>query len=347
MSMISEIFGQTKDGTEVRRFTLCRDGITLRLISYAAAIQSLEVPDREGKMADIVLGYDSVAGYETGSGHQGSVIGRHANRIEGAEFELNGCTYRLAANNGRNNLHGGPGGFSHQVWEGAASSTETYDAVRFTLRSPDGQEGFPGNLIAEVVYRLDSQGSLSLDYYASTDQDTLVNLTNHVYFNLAGDDSGRIEGQLLQIPSEFHTPVNEEGLPDGEIRRVDGTALDFRTTKPIGRDIDDPMLANVKGYDHNFVVPGPTGHLRSCALATDPASGRTLEVWTTMPGLQLYTANGLRQQAGKHGPFGYRCGFCLETQYFPNAMKHRHFPSPILKVGATYHHTTVFRLGRK
>lgn len=344
MSIFIDTFGRLADGTEIERYTLQRGGITLRLITYAAAIQSLEVPDKAGNTADIMLGYDTAAEYETGRGQQGSVIGRHANRLEGAEFELNGVTYKLAANNGRNNLHGGPRGFARQVWNGEKASANDYDAVRFTLRSPDGQEGFPGNLVAEVVYRLDDHGNLSLDYYASTDQDTIVNLTNHGYFNLAGHNSGSMEKQMLQIPSDFYTPVNAEGLTTGEIRFVEGTALDFRQAKPIGRDIADPLLENVKGYDHNFVVPGTIGQLRRCAVASDPDSGRKLEVWTTMPGLQLYTANTLPEQKGKAGStFGYRSGFCLETQYFPNSMHLRHFPSPILRPDQTYHHTTVFR----
>lgn len=348
MSLITEDFGQTRDGMEVKRYTMRRNGITVRLISYAAAIQSIEVPGRDGQTADIVHGYDTISEYETGKGYQGAIVGRYANRIEGAEFELDGVTYRLNPNNGRNTLHGGPGGFSLKVWEGSASSTEAFDAVRFTYKSPDGEEGFPGNLTAEVVYRLDNQGALSLDYYASTDKDTIINLTNHVYFNLAGHGTGSMTGQLLQIPSEFYTPVNDECLPDGEIRRVAGTPLDFREAKPIGRDIDDPFLANVLGFDHNFVVPGPSGQLRRCALASDPASGRTLEVWTTKPGLQFYSGNQMKDATGKGGiTFGHRNGFCLETQFFPNSMKYHHFPSPVLKAGETYHHTTVFRLGRK
>lgn len=345
MSLITDVFGKTRDGQTVERFILRRAGVTVCLISWAAAIQRLEVPDRNGQPADIVLGFDTMAGYEADISYQGCVVGRFANRIEGAGFDLGGETYSLPANDGRNTLHGGPNGFSRQVWEAQADSTMETDMVRFTLKSPDGQEGFPGNLTAEVVYRLDSQGALSLDYYASTDRDTPVSLTNHSYFNLAGYASGPVLDQLLQIPSEFYTPVNAEGLPDGEIRFVAGTALDFRTAKPIGRDIGDPLLANVKGFDHNFVVPGEPGQLRPCAIASDPASGRQLEIWTTMPGLQLYSGNFMTGMTGKNGQhLGYRGGFCLETQHFPNSLMHLHFPSPVLRAGETYHHTTVFRL---
>lgn len=345
MSITQESFGMTKDQQPVSRFVLKRSGITVSLIEYAAAIQQLLVPDRTGNLTDIVLGYDTIQGYEQGSGHQGAAVGRHANRLENAEFTLNGVTWKLNANNGRNNLHGGPVGFSKRVWHGEAIEDPDADAVRFSLHSPDGDQGFPGNLQAELLYRLDDQGDLTLDYKAFSDQDTLVNLTNHAYFNLAGCDSGPMLDQILTMPSEFYTPVNGEGLPNGEVRRVDDTAFDFREPKAIGQDIADPELQNVGGYDHNWVVPGPIGTLRSCAIAIDPVSGRRLEVLTTQPGVQFYTANFLKNQTGKGGKwFGYRCGFCLETQCFPNAMRHAHFPSPVLKAGVPYHHVTVFRL---
>lgn len=344
MSLIAEPFGTARDGTPVTRFTMTRGGLTASLIEYAAAIQRLLVPDKADRLADIVLGYDTIEGYENGSGHQGAVVGRHANRIENAEFTLNGQTYRLGANNGRNNLHGGPQGFSKRFWTGEMIEEPAFDAVRFTLTSPDGDQGFPGNLVAEVTYRLNDMGELTLDYKARCDQDTIVNLTNHAYFNLAGAETGPVLGQVLSIPADLYTVVNEEGLPNGEIRRVEGTAFDFREPKAIGRDIEAPELQNVGGYDHNWVIPGPIGSLRTCATANDPVSGRRMTVLTTMPGVQFYSANFLKDQTGKGGnPFGTRCGFCLETHFFPNAMRHHHFPSPVLKAGDEYHHATVFR----
>lgn len=279
-----------------------------------------------------------------GRGQQGAIIGRHANRIENAEFELSGKTYHLAANSGRHNSHSGPVGLSKRLWSGAVIADPSSDAVRFTIESPDGDQGFPGHLTVMVTYRLDDEGSLTLDYQAHSDQDTVVNLTNHAYFNLAGIETGSIMDQTLMMPAEFFTVVNPEGLPNGEIRRVDGTAFDFREPKALGRDIGADEIQDSHGYDHNWIVPGPIGQLRLCAVATDPVSGRRLVCETTMPGVQFYTANTLPEQIGKGGGrFGQHGGFCLETQYFPNSMRHLHFPSPILKAGETYHHQTVFR----
>lgn len=345
MGTTIDSFGIHHDGIPVNRFTMSRGGVTVSLIEYAAAIQQLLVPDPQGREADIVLGYDTIEGYEKGRGQQGAVIGRHANRIEGAEFTLSGKNYQLTANNGRHNLHSGPIGLSKRLWSGELVTDPLFDLVRFTIESPDGDQGFPGNLTAKVTYHLDDSGSLTLEYQAQCDQDTVVNLTNHAYFNLAGMETGSMLDQILMMPSEFYTAVNDEGLPNGEIRRVADTVFDFRTAKAFGRDIEAQELQNVHGFDHNWIVPGQIGQLRLCAVATDPASERRMEVWTTMPGVQLYTANTLPEQVGKCGSrFGKNSGFCLETQYFPNSMCHNHFPSPILKAGATYHHKTVFKL---
>lgn len=341
-------FGQTPTGQAIQKFVLENSNkMRCSLISYGGAIQELWVADREGILADVVLGYDDMDGYLSKTNpHHGALIGRHGNRIEDASFTLNGKTYQLARNNGRNHLHGGPGGFDHVVWQGEVLVEDPEPSVRFTYFSPDGEEGYPGNLQCSVVYTLTRDNALRIDYDAVADQDTVINLTNHAYFNLAGHGQGSILGHVLQIDADHFTVINAECLPDGQIAAVAGTALDFRNPKPIGRDIgaDEVQIHNGNGYDHNFVLRSLTRGLKSCAMVREPSCGRVMTVATTLPGVQLYTGNAMRPDTGKGGAsYSQHGALCLETQFFPNSLRHSHFPSPVFRAGEHFRHTTVYR----
>jgi aldose 1-epimerase len=341
-------FGQNKSGQPVQKFVLENQNKTrCSLISYGGAIQELWVADKNGQLADVVLGYDDMKGYESAiNPHHGALIGRHGNRIEDASFTLNGKTYQLARNNGRNNLHGGPGGFDHHVWEGEVLVEDPEPSVRFTYFSPDGEEGFPGNLRCTVIYTLTRNNALRIDYDAVADQDTVINLTNHAYFNLAGQGNGTILDHLVQIDADNFTVVNDELLPNGQIALVAGTALDFREPKPVGRDINssEDQVRFGKGFDHNFVLRSLSRGIKQCALVRDPKSGRVMTVETTLPGVQLYTGNAMKPDTGKRGAVYDKNGaLCLETQFFPNALRHAHFPSVVFKAGEHFRHTTIYR----
>jgi aldose 1-epimerase len=317
------------------------------VLDYGGIVQSLCVPDRDGRLGDVVLGYDEVAGYERDRFYIGAAIGRVAGRIGGAAFTLDGERYALAANDGPNHLHGGPRGFDKVVWR--ARTFEDADRVGVVLEhlSPDGDEGYPGNLRARITYAVNDANVLSVDYHATTDRPTPVNLTQHAYFNLAGEGSGDVLKHELTVHAESYTPLDAGLLPTGQIAPVEGTPLDFRAPRRVGERIDaaHEQLRTAGGYDHNLVLDGADGAVRPAARLSDPASGRVMEVHTTEPGMQLYTGNFLDASIlGKHGDrYGPRAGMCLETQHFPDSPNRPEFPSIILRPGEEFRSRTEFR----
>lgn len=333
-------FGQLADGTPVDLFTLTNaHGLVARITNYGTIITGLHVPDRAGKPGDVVLGFDNLAQYLAGHPYFGCTTGRVANRISNGRFTLDGKTYTLALNNGTYHLHGGVKALDKVVWKAAP---QTGASVRFTHLSPDGEEGYPGNLDLAVLMTLTDANELVIDYTATTDLPTPINLTNHSYFNLAG--TGDVLGHELQVFADFHTPSNEELIPTGEIRSVAGTPLDFREARPIGSRFAE-LTGTPQGYDNNFVLRGPSATPALAARVFEPGSGRVMEVLTTEPGIQLYTGNFLDGSLTGKGGTVYRqhTGFCLETQHFADAVNQPHFPSIILRPGQTYRHTTAHR----
>ena len=343
-------FGKTADGEPVEIFTLTNgSGVEARVISYGAIITSLKVPDRAGAVADVVLGFDTLDGYLKEHPYFGAVVGRFGNRIARAQFSLEGRTYKLAANNGPNHLHGGVRGFDKYVWQAEPLSGRL--GVSFSRTSPDGEEGYPGALKARVSYVLTDKSGLSIEYEVSSDQPTPVNLTQHTYFNLAGHASGSVVGHELMLNADRFTPVDDTLIPTGELAPVNGTPLDFRSATPIGAriDADHPQLKFGIGYDHNFVVNRAGSELALAARVVEPKSGRTLEVSTTEPGVQFYSGNFLDGTVrGKGGAvYNRRNGLCLETQHFPDSPNQPAFPSSIVRPGQTYKSQTVWRFGVK
>jgi aldose 1-epimerase len=316
------------------------------ITNYGGRVVKLIVPDRNGKMDDIVLGFDDLAGYLGNNPYFGALIGRYGNRIGGAKFTLDGKEYHLAANDGPNSLHGGLKGFDKVVWT-AHEVPGNHPALELTYLSKDGEEGYPGNLKVKVVYTLMGNNALQIDYSATTDKNTVLNLTNHSYFNLAGEGNGDILKTMLTLDASQFTPVDANLIPTGETRKVEGTPFDFRKATAIGERIDgdDEQLKLGKGYDHNFVLERSGHGLQLAARAVDPDSGRVLQVLTTQPGIQFYTGNFLDGTIhGKGGKvYGHRSAFCLETQHFPDSPNKPSFPSAELKPGQTYHETTVFK----
>ena len=335
-------FGLMPDGERIEIFSLKNDrGMEVCVINYGGIISSIKLPDRDGRLDDIVLGHDSLDGYLHRSRYFGALIGRFANRIARGRFTLNGVEYQLAVNNGQNHLHGGVRGFDKVLW----AAQEIDDGVELTYLSRDGEENYPGNLNATVTYRLNDADELRIDYYATTDRDTIINLTNHSYFNLAG--SGTILNHELQIEADAFTPIDETLIPTGEIRSVKGTPMDFTSPTAIGSVInnDDDQLRIAGGYDHNFVLRGDTGTLRKVARLYDPQSGRVMQVITTQPGLQFYSGNYLDGTlVGRSGrAYLKNSGCCLEAQHFPDSPNQPDFPSTVLRPGEKYHHTTIYR----
>ena len=345
MSMQAEPFGTMADGATVMRHTLARSDLRVQVLDYGGIVSRIEVPDRAGRVANVVLGAADLAGYAASDAHFGALIGRYANRIAGGRFELDGRTYELPRNEGRNTMHGGPQGFDRRVWR-----VEAADATSLTLayRSPDGEQGFPGNLDVAVTYRLEVDGTLAIDYAAVTDRPTIVNRTNHSYFNLAGEGTGSALGHVVTVAADALLETDAEQIPTGAILPVAGTPFDFRTPTTLGSRIRTahPQLALAHGYDHTYVLGGD-GTLRVVARAVDPESGRCLTVATTEPGLQLYTANMLDGTVTGSGGGLYRAGdaVCFEAQGFPDAPNHPDFPSTVLRPDAPFRATTTYRFG--
>ncbi len=324
-------------------------GIELDVMTYGGTVTRLLAPDRHGETADIVLGHEWLESYLAGTPYFGAIVGRYGNRIAGGRFSLDDSEYELAVNNGPNHLHGGLVGFDKVVWQAEPYETESESGVVLTYVSADGEEGYPGELSVSVTYALTASGELRIDYEAVTTRPTVVNLTHHGYWNLAGHGAGEIVDHELQIHANRFTVVDETLIPTGELRPVEGTPFDFRQSEVIGARIDaeDVQLAFAGGYDHNFVIDGWTegGGPRPAAVLHDPASGRTMEVLTTEPGMQFYSGNFLDgSDFGKGGvAYGRRTGLCLETQHFPDSPNQRAFPSTVLRPGETYRSTTVYR----
>jgi aldose 1-epimerase len=339
-------FGKMPDGTAVDLYVLTnKNGMTAKIMTLGATLTELDVADRDGKFADVVLGFDNLKSYVDGHPFFGSIAGRVANRIAKGKFTLDGKEYKLATNNGPNHLHGGVKGFDKVVWQANVLPTEPGTlAVLFRYHSKDGEEGYPGNLNAEVKYTLTDSNELQIDYKATTDKATPVNLTNHSYFNLAGEGKGDILGHEMMIFADQYTPTDTTLIPTGKIEAVKGTPLDFTTATPIGKEIKK-IKADPAGYDHNLVLRGKKGEMKPAARVVEPTSGRVMEVQTTEPGVQFYTGNFLDGKLkGKSGSaYKQYSGFCLETQHFPDSVNHPEFPSVILKPGDTYQTRTIFK----
>jgi aldose 1-epimerase len=343
-------FGTTRDGVDVELYTIRAGRLEMRAITYGGVIVSLRAPDRRGRLDDIVLGHDTLEGYLERSPYFGAIVGRVANRIAHGHFTLDGVTYRLAANEGAHHLHGGRRGFDKVHWTATPFAAASEAGVRFSHTSPDGDEGYPGTLGVSVTYALTDRDELRVEYDASTDRPTVVNLSQHTYFNLSGPLDEQVLDHLLAIDAEHYTPIDATLIPTGEIAPVAGTPFDFRAPTRIGARIDgaDEQLANAGGYDHNFVLRREGGNtLAHAARATHPPSGRTLDVSTTQPGLQFYSGNFLDGTIrGKEGrSYAHRVGFCLETQHFPDAPNQPAFPSIVLRQGEPYRSRTAFAFG--
>jgi aldose 1-epimerase len=356
-------FGTLPDGTTVDRFILVNaHGIEVGVMAYGATIVSLRTSDRAGRLDDIVLGYDTLDAYLTKSRYFGSIVGRYGNRIAGGRFTLDGAAIQLARNNGANHLHGGNKGFDKVVWRGSPFDRDGSVGVAFTYTSPDGEEGYPGTLTASVTSTLTPRNELMLDYRATTDKATPINVTNHSYFNLAGRGRGDILQHLLMLDADRYTPTDDTQIPTGTLAPVQGTPFDFRTPTAIGAriDADHEQLRRGGGYDHNFVLnrgsdarlpaarlvegKGARSEMQHAARVVEPSSGRTLDVATSEPGVQFYAGNNL--DLARNG-FARRSGFCLETQHFPDSPNHPNFPSTILRPGQTFESKTVFTFGVK
>jgi aldose 1-epimerase len=345
-----EPFGTTPEGEQVDVYTFSNGRVTISMLTWGATIQRIDLPDRRGRTKNVSLGFDNLDDYRTKSPYFGSTIGRYGNRIAKGQFVIDGVTYQIPPNNGENALHGGPIGFDKKVWTAKVVRSENAIGVEFGLVSPDGDQGFPGTLTTRVTYVLNRRNQLRIDYHATTDKSTVVNLTNHAYFNLAGEGNGAIYDQVLYLNAPRYTPVDAGLIPTGELPSVSGTPFDFRKPETIGARIrsNHPQMLIGRGYDHNFVL-GKAGKdgFRLAAKAWDPKSGRLLTVHTTEPGVQLYTGNFLDGTIVGIGGNAYRQGdaFCLETQHYPDSPNHPNFPSTLLRPGQTLKSTTVFGFG--
>ena len=344
-----EAYGATQSGQAVDLFSLTNDhGLRVRFLSYGGIITEIEVPDRTGRLDNIALGLRSLRDYETLPGHFGAITGRYANRIGGAQFTLGGQTFRLIANNGANTLHGGPNALDRQVWTVSPAPVPNGVAAVLSYVSPDGDQGFPGTLTTRVTYTLTNDNALRIDYVSSTDKDTVINFTNHSYFNLAGNGSGSVADQLLLVNADRYTPVGLDLIPTGEIASIDGTPLDFRQLLPIGARLNSAFqqMVYAHGYDHNFVLNKGSGDgLTFAARAYDPRTGRIMDCFTTEPAVQVYTSNGMNGSVVGSSGATYRQteAFTLETQHFPDSPNKPNFPTTELKPGQEFRSTTIFR----
>jgi aldose 1-epimerase len=346
MSITKESFGKMPNGKQVDVYTLTNaNGIRARISCYGATLVSLQLPDRQGKLADVALGFDTLDGYFTDHPYFGVTVGRYGNRIGGAKFTLNGVEYKLAANNGPNHLHGGIKGFDKVLWESEQIQNPDEVGVKLTYMSKDGEEGYPGNLACVVTYTLNNDDELKISYEAITDKPTVVNLTNHTYWNLAGQGNGDIRSHELMLNADKFTPVDEGLIPTGEIKSVKGSPMDFTKPMPIGSRIDQVP----GGYDHNYVLNRTGQGLSLCARVYEPTSGRVLEIYTTEPGVQFYSGNFLDGSIkGKSGKvYKKHYGFCLETQHFPDSPNQPEFPSVVLEPSQKYETVTVHRFYTK
>lgn len=346
-------FGQTPDGQADLYTFKNKNGMVVEITNYGGIITSIMVPDRNGHFEDINLGFDSLQQYLDGNPFFGALVGRYGNRIGGAKFTIDGHEYPLLANNGVNHLHGGSRGFDKRLWEAEIIEKEGMQALKLHRISADMEEGYPGNLDVTVIYSLDNDNQLSIDYSATTDKPTVCNLTNHAYFNLGGHDHGNILDHEIRFNADHYTPVDAGLIPTGQIATVEGTPFDFRTPKKIGAEIDSdhPQMQIGKGYDHNLVLnhePGG-GRVQLAAVVYEPTSGRVMETFTSEPGVQFYTGNFMSGKViGKGGQVYPRRGaFCLETQHFPDSPNKPQFPSVILRPGETYHTTTIYKFSTR
>jgi len=347
-SVTKASFGKTADGENVDLYTLRNTkGVEAKITNLGGIVVSLKVPDKNGKFDDVVLGFNDLDSYLKPGPYFGALIGRYGNRIAKGRFTLNGVEYKLAVNNGENHLHGGIKGFDKVIWTGRESKTKAGPAVILTYLSKDGEEGYPGNLNVTVVYTLTNNNELKIEYSATTDKDTVTNLTHHSYFNLAGEGNGDILNHLVTINATRFLPTDAGSIPTGELRNVSGTPFDFLKATAIGARInqEEEQLKLGNGYDHTWIINGRPGTLRLAAQAYDPTSGRRMQVWTTEPGMQFYTGNFLDGTlTGKSGKiYQRRYGFCFETQHYPDSPNHPAFPTTTLKKGATYKSTTIYR----
>ncbi len=340
-------FGKTPDGAPVELYVLTNGKLTAKVMTYGAILTELHVPDRNGKLADVVLGFDSLDRYLAGHPHFGATTGRVANRIAKGRFTLDGTEYKLAINNGPNSLHGGLKGFDKKIWKAEDVSGPAGAAVKLSYFSPDGEEGFPGNLAVSVTYTVTPDNELKIDYTATTDKATPINLTNHSYFNLAGPASGPILDHELMLAADQYTAADDTLIPTGEIKPVSGTPLDFTKPTPIGARFDQ-LSGDPRGYDHNYVLRGEGKSPALGARVYEPGSGRVLEMYTTEPGVQLYTANFLDGSIkGKGAVYNRYQGFCLEAQHYPDSIHHDNFPSTVLRPGEKYTQTTIYKFSAR
>lgn len=352
-SITKQSFGKTSDGQSVDIYTLRnRHGMEARITNYGGIVVSLTAPDRDHKFADVVLGYNDLDSYlKPPFPYFGAIIGRYGNRIAKGRFTLNGVEYKLAVNNGENHLHGGIKGFDKVVWTANEMHSANGPALALTYLSKDGEEGYPGNLRVRVVYTLTHNNELKIDYTASTDKDTVTNLTHHSYFNLAGEGNGDILDHRLVLKANRFVPTDADAIPTGELQNVAGTPFDFRTATAIGARINagHEQINFGKGYDHTWVINGRAGVLRQAATVYEPTTGRVMEVWTTEPGVQFYTGNYLDGTlTGKSGkPYARRSGFCLETQHYPDSPNRPNFPTTTLRKGATYRSITIYKFSAR
>ena len=352
MSITKSLFGKLDNGKEVYLYSLSNsNGMEVKLIEYGAAVYSIVVPDRDGIMKDVVLGFDNLNDFLNKREFYGAIVGRYGNRLGKGKFTLDGVEYQLATNDGENHLHGGIDGFDRKTWGSEIVGEGKNKGVRFLYVSPDGEEGYPGTLKVEVTYFLTENDGLKIDYSLSSDKNTVANVTNHTYFNLSGDPHNDILNQEIQINAGNFTPVLPGLIPNGDVKSVKNTPMDFLTPHKIGARInsDDEQLKLGLGYDHNWVLDGYDGKLNLAVTLYEPESGRVMEVWTTEPAVQFYSGNFLNGTAvGKYNKtYNYRTGLCLETQHYPDSPNHKNFPSTVIKPDKEYKSTTVYRFSAR